>query len=193
MQRILTILIVCLTGLALGGLSAHLALRESLGIGGIRAGAWTAWPFASGADADPYTVARVSRDGTIPLGASEGLAFEATGDDGGRALDLACDYTISGMTPPAKLWTLAAYDGRGKLVKSVSGYPAAMQSARLLRFADGSFRIQVSSKPRSGNWLAISGEGSFQLVLSIYDTPVTGSTGMAAPVMPSIRFEGCPQ
>ena len=88
-------------GLSIGGASAWYSMQRSHGIGGINIGAWTAWPFAGGAEADPYTVAKVARDGTIPLGATEGLAFEAQSDSDGERLNFNCNYILSGLTPPA--------------------------------------------------------------------------------------------
>jgi hypothetical protein len=89
------------------------------------------------------------------------------------------------------LWTLAAYGTSGEPIQTAKGGKPAMQSGKLLRFADGSFRIAVSQVPRAGNWLGISGEGNFYLVLRVYDTPVTSTTGVVTPVMPTIIREGC--
>jgi len=190
-RLVVNVIAIALIGLVVGGLSAWYSIQRNHGLGGIESGPWTAWPFAGGADADPYTMAKVSRDGTIPLGATEGLAFEASTDNENRELDRECDYIISGVTPPSKLWTLAAYSETGEPVKPATGGKPAMQSGKLLRFADGSFRIAASQMPRAGNWLGISGEGKFYLVLRVYDTPVTGTSGIVSPVMPNIIREGC--
>lgn len=191
MRLITNVIIVVAMGLLLGGFSAWYSIQRNHGLGGIEAGPWTAWPFAGGANSDPYTTAKVSRDGTIPLGATEGLAFEATTDNLGEPLDLDCDYTISGITPPSKLWTVAVYNEAGKVVQPAKGNKAAMSSGKLLRFPDGSFRISVSRKPQSGNWLSVSGAGNFYFVLRVYDTPVTSTSGQVNPQMPNIIKEGC--
>jgi hypothetical protein len=188
---VVNVIAIALIGLLVGGLSAWYSIQRNHGLGGIVAGPWTAWPFAGGADADPYTMAKVSRDGTIPLGATEGLAFEAASDNEKRELDRNCDYVISGITPPSKLWTLAAYSENGDPLKPSHGGKAALQSGKLLRFADGSFRITISQRPRAGNWLGITGEGNFYLVLRVYDTPVTSTSGVVTPVMPNIIREDC--
>jgi hypothetical protein len=190
--RLITNVLVVLTiGLTLGGASAWYSIQRNLGIGGIQAGPWTAWPFAGGAAADPYTMAKVARDGTIPLGATEGLAFEASRDNSGDPLILNCDYLISGITPPSKLWTLAAYSRDGDQIRAPSGGNPALHSGRLLRFSDGSFRVLVSSRPQPGNWLAVSGEGQFYFVLRVYDTPVTSTSGLVTPQMPNVIKQDC--
>lgn len=193
LHRIVNIVLIVMIGLGLGGFSAWYSIQRNHAIGGISAGPWHAWPFAGGADADPYTVAKVARDGTIPLGATEGLAFEASTDGQGRTLRLECDYTLSGITPPSRLWTLAAYLADGSPVRSRPGTQSAMHSGKLLRFRDGSFRIQLSRYPRSGNWMPIRGNGTFYLVLRVYDTPVTSTTGLVQPQMPGIIRGDCSQ
>lgn len=193
MRLIVNIFLIVLIGLGLGGFSAWYSIQRSHAIGGITSGPWSAWPFAGGSNADPYTVAKVARDGTIPLGATEGLAFEAATDGQGRNLRLECDYTLSGTTPPSKLWTLAAYLPNGEPVKPNAGGSAAMHSGRILRFPDGSFRIMLSRNPRPGNWLSMRGAGNFYLVLRVYDTPVTSTSGLVRPQMPGIIRGDCAQ
>ena len=193
MRLNIAILFIIIIGLSVGGTSAWYSVQRSHGIGGINIGAWTAWPFAGGADADPYIVAKVARDGTIPLGATEGLAFEAQADSSGQRFTFDCNYILSGLTPPARLWTLTAYGLGGTQVTPGNFGKSAIFSGNLLRFADGSFRIGVSKFPVSGNWLSVSGDGNFQLVLRIYDTPATSTTGLVSRRMPSIIRGECVQ
>lgn len=188
-----TIWIILAIGIILGGGSVWYSLQASHGIGGINVGRWTAWPFAGGAEADPYTIAKVARNGNIPLGATEGLAFEAKTDNSGRPLIFNCSYIISGRTPPARLWTLTAYNQDGSLVTPGFTKQSATYSGNLLRFDQGAFRVGISKTPVSGNWLSIAGKGSFYLVLRLYDTPATSSTGLASRRMPAILRGECEQ
>ncbi|WP_075995835.1 DUF1214 domain-containing protein [Salaquimonas pukyongi] len=191
MRLIADTLIVVLIGLVLGGASAWYTINTGLAFGGIRSGPWVSWPFASGASVDPYTMAKTVRNGTIPLGAAEGLAFEAKTDSRGEPLQLACDYSVSGTTPPSKLWTLAAYAASGEQIKPDNGSRSSVHSGRLLRYTDGSFRILISQRPKAGNWLGTAGEGRFRLVLRVYDTPVTSTSGLVTPTMPNIIRGRC--
>ena len=79
-------------------------------------GPWRAWPNAAGPDANPYMQARQSRSGAMPIGNSEGLAFEAVVDNDGTPLDGNCQYRITGGHIPARLWTLGIVTDKGHLV-----------------------------------------------------------------------------
>lgn len=150
-----------------------------------------AFPFAGAGEIDPYTVAKAVAEGTVPLGVAEGLALETVTDSGGATLSLSCDYRLEGTTPPSRLWTLVAYDREGQLLVAAPGGSAALFSGNIVRFPDGSFLVSISSRPQPGNWLALEGKGAFRLVLRLYDTPLTGSSGLADPSMPSIRRGNC--
>ena len=189
-------MLVLVIGFCLGGASAWYSIQRSHGIGAINIAVWTAWPFSGGNQADPYTLARVVSDSTVPLGAAEGLAFEATSDTKGDRLTLECNYLLEGNTPKAKLWTLTPYRQDGNPVKAAGSanlVPQHTNSTRVLRFADGTFQIALGPKPAPGNWLAIEGEGAFRLVLRLYDTPITSSAGIGSPDMPTINKIGCTQ
>lgn len=144
-----------------------------------------------GSAVDPYTGAKVVADGSLPLGAAEGLAFEAVMDEDGTLLRLECSYRLEGITPPAKLWTLVAYAPDGAAVTPSPGGNSAKYSGNLMRFPDASFIINISRSPKAGNWISIQGNGNFKLVLRLYDTPVTSSSGLIEPVMPKILRTGC--
>lgn len=186
------ILAVATGGIGLGTATAWYSLQGTHGLGTINVGPWTALPFEGQSEVDPYTVARSVADGSVPLGATEGLSFEAVEDSDGEALRLSCSYVIEGDTPPSKLWTLVAYERSGRMVTPPPGGRSAHYSGALLRFTDGSFSIAVDSEPRPGNWLAIQGQGGMRLVLRLYDTPITANTGLAMPDMPVIKKLACP-
>ena len=191
MRTLIIIIAVALLGLSIGGASAWYSIQRNHGIGAINIGPWTAFPFAGADEIDPYTVAKAVADGTVPLGAAEGLAFETITDSSGETLELSCDYRLEGSTPPSRLWTLVGYNREGKLVRAAKGGRNALYSGGIVRFPDGSLLISVSSRPQPGNWLALDGEGSFRLVLRLYDTPVTGNSDLSAPSMPTITKTDC--
>ena len=178
-------------GLVLGGLTAQYSIQRSHGLGAINIGQWSAWPFVGGSEIDPYTAAKVAADGTIPLGAAEGLSFEAIYDKDGELLRKECYYSIAGITPPARLWTLAAYEPTGEFVSSSDKEISAIFSGNTVRFPDASFQILAGKNPKAGNWLPVKGNGPFKLVLRLYDTPITSSSGLVNPTMPEIRKTGC--
>ena len=191
MRSSIVILIVALAGLIGGALSAWYAIDRSQGFGTIEIGPWTAVPYASAGEVDPYTVARSVVEGSVPLGVTEGLAFNALTDSNGGTLSLTCDYDISGITPSAKLWTLVAYGPDGQPAEPAPGGASALYSGAIVRFADGSYKVSLSRFVKPGNWLGVSGDGSFRLTLRLYDTSITGSAHLDELHMPSIVRGAC--
>jgi hypothetical protein len=185
------IFLIALAGLALGGFSAWYSIQQSHRFGAISIGPWIAFPHAGAQEIDPYTVARAVAEGTVPLGATEGLVFEAVNDSQGRKLSRTCDYRIEGATPPAKIWTLVAYGPDGKPAEPSPGGRSSTYSNLLLHFPDGTFLLSMSQQPKPGNWLSAAGTDAVRLVLRLYDTPITSSAGNDLPLMPQIVLEGC--
>lgn len=191
MRTIINVAIVLLIGLTLGGLSANFALQRTHGIGAVNTGPWSAWPFVGGAEVDPYTSAKATADGTIPLGAAEGLAFEAISDQDGKRLNRDCSYEVAGETSSARLWTLSAYNNDGELIVRDNILVSAIFSRNMVRYPDSSFVVKISRSPKSSNWLPLVGEGTFKLILRLYDTPITSNSGVIDPQMPRITLLGC--
>ena len=159
--------------------------------GAVTIGAWTAWPGAGGPDADPYSVALLARTGEVPLGAGEGLTFTATTDDAGEPLSGSCDYLVSGQTPPARLWTLTAYDAGGRLIRNAAR-PRRISFPR--NPAPTGRQHSISSfRPTSNRETGFPLRGSerIQLVLRLYDTPLTTATEFVGLEMPRIEKEQC--
>ncbi len=178
------------TGLVVGfGLSWY-ALSEASIFGAIEIGPWAVWRDAGAPTPDPYTRAFVSRNGALQLGASEGLQFVAVSDSDGQRLDRGCRYRIDGTTPLATFWTLVPTDLEGSPIARPGG-PAAFHSARIARAQDGSMQLYVSRTLSPYNWLEITGEGSFALALTLYDTASFTGVGPTEASLPSIIREAC--
>jgi hypothetical protein len=172
------------------GLSAY-ALSEGAFAGVVHIGPWIAWPDSGQPEPNPYSRAYVARAGALQLGRSEGLQFTATTDSAGQPLDRACRYRIAGNTPVATFWTLVAVDPDWTNIASADGLPA-LRSSMLARANDGSIIAYVSRGLSPWNWLGITGNGRFQLVLTLYDTSLLqGFGGESANLLPSITREAC--
>lgn len=185
---LLALAIAAATGL---GLTWTTATRGT-DLGTLTIGAWTARPRTGSSDIDPYARASIARSGELPIGTGDGVAFTATADDSRKLLDGRCDVVVSGVTPPARFWTLTLYDTKGNLV------PNALQrygftSQEIVRGVDGAFEVRIASRARAGNWLPSSAIERYVLMLRLYDTPVgiATRTQRDAP-MPSIVTAGCP-
>jgi len=161
-------------------------------LGTLTIGAWTARPKTGTADIDPYSRATIVRNGELPIGTGDGVAFTATTDDRKKPLDGRCDVVVSGVTPAARFWTLTLYDSKGHLVaNTLQRY--GFTSQEIVRGADGAFEIRIASRSRAGNWLPTGGLERYALMLRLYDTPVGVATRTQrdAP-MPAIATVGCP-
>lgn len=186
--------LVLIAGVLLGIGSAYMIIEREEPLDSISAAPWKAFPRAGTPQADPYSVAIYTRGGNVPLASGEGLALVARQDSSGRILDPTCDYRITGRTPPARLWTLTAVDGRGRLAQTLPGR-AHLVSDNLLRLPDGSFQIAASKRARSGNWLPLAKDAQaidgLRLVLRLYDAPVTTGSALDTLGVPAIERTGC--
>ena len=191
MRLILITLTALLLASVVGVGATWMTTTRGTEIGTLTIGAWTARPRTGTADVDPYSRATIVRNGELPIGTGDGVAFTATTDDKKKALDGRCDVVVSGVTPPARFWTLTLYDRKGHLVaNSLQRY--GFTSQEIVRQSDGSFEIRIASRSRAGNWLPTGGIERDALMLRLYDTPVGVATRTQrdAP-MPTISTVGC--
>ncbi|WP_372423081.1 DUF1214 domain-containing protein [Salinarimonas chemoclinalis] len=177
-------------GLGLG--SALFVLEGEYPFGERRVQAWVAWPSVGSPSSDPYARAIMARSADVPLALGEGIAFRADVDELGRPLDAACSYDVSGETPVARAWTVTLYDPEGRPPETAQRR-AGLASAQMLRDEAGGVTIALSPSPRPGNWLQLPGAGRFQVVLRLYDSPVSGALGwLDDGAMPRIVRVSCP-
>ena len=188
---LISLLALCLAAVVGVG-TTWMTATKGTDLGTLTIGAWTARPKTGTADIDPYSRATIVRNGELPIGTGDGVAFTATADDSRKPLDGRCDVVVSGVTPAARFWTLTLYDGKGHLVaNALQRY--GFTSQEIVRGADGAFEIRIASRSRAGNWLPTGGLERYALMLRLYDTPVGVATRTQrdAP-MPAIATVGCP-
>ena len=177
--------------IGVGAGSVWLALDRDFGLDAITVGEWTAFPERGTPDADPYSKARFSREADLALGRAEGVSFVARVDSAGQLLRRECDYDIRGSYPAARFWTLFARDSDGHLIEPGNGRAAALHSYALLREGDNTIATTVSRQASPGNWLALSGDGTFQLVLTFYDTATASGARIGDIDLPRITRVHC--
>ena len=143
------------------------AVRRLLPIAVDQLGQWRIEARAGAADADPYTRARVERDGEIPLGLGEGLRLTTREDSEGRALDPRLRLPIRPACAAGAL--LDAGGGRRRtdfpLENAADRY--VLRSSEILREPDGGFSIWISPRAHAGNWLPVGGRAPFALALRL--------------------------
>lgn len=180
--------------IALGGgiASAWYAIDGDRGFGTVTLDGWTAERDYGTPAADPYSRARFSRQPDLVLGSSEGLMFHARQDSGGEPLLPRCTYRISGTFPAARFWTLHLRSAEDEVLPSSgTGRRTAIHSRSLLRTGDGTASITIASQPSAGNWLAVTGEAPFSLVLSLYDTATASSARIQELRLPPVERVSC--
>ena len=128
----LTFVVLCISIVG-GGASVWYTLKANESIGAVTVGEWTAFPLIGTPDADPYSKARVAREGLLALGRAEGLSFSAQRDSAGETLRRECSYRIEGAVPSARFWTLYAADAAGNVIRAGERRSAALHSYQLLR------------------------------------------------------------
>ncbi len=181
-----------LVAAAVGLGATYLAMTKGIAFGALSIGTWKAFPKSGTADIDPYARATIVRTGQLPTGLGDGVSFSTQTDDAGKPLDGRCEVVLSGVTPPARFWTITLYNPDGSLVaNSLNRY--GYTSQEIVRHADGSFQLTVSPRASAGNWLPTGGTEHYVLMLRFYDTAVGVSTrtGREAP-MPSVTTRSCP-
>ena len=189
-NALLTLLSLAIA-IGLGGGSVWYTLDAQSGAGAIRIGPWTAFPDIGTLDADPYSQARVARQGALTLGRAEGLSFIAETDSRGEDLLRECSYTIEGGFPTARFWTLYVADQALDPIASGRPHRAVLHSHEILRQPDNSSVITVAPNAAPGNWLPISSSGPLRFVMNFYDTPIAASTGLSDVKLPTIVRTGC--
>ncbi|HEY5817342.1 MAG TPA: DUF1214 domain-containing protein [Mesorhizobium sp.] len=194
LKTALTVLLTLSLAIGGGAASVWYVLAGQSGTGALTIGSWTAFPKIGAPDADPYSKARVSREGVLALGSAEGVAFTAVEDSTGRPLRLECNYRIEGIAPPARFWTLFA-ERRGSASMGVTetGRLSALNSQGVVRRSDNTFAVTVARSAMSGNWLGVSGAGPMAVVLTVYDSTVAAGADLAEASMPEIVPLGCEQ
>ena len=168
MRSLLNLLFIFIIALILGLGSAWYMIEEGSALTTSRVGPWSVWRSAGKPDADPYTKAHMARTGRLPITATSALYFFADGDETGNSLLSTCEYVVEGRPLNAAWWSLAVYDGTGRLIPNKADR-YSFNRTDVARRVDGSFRIVLAQSARPGNWLPTAEQGSLKLVLRAYD------------------------
>jgi hypothetical protein len=190
-RLILHLFVICTIATAVGlGLTA-LAVRHPPAIDIIEDGAWTAIASEGAPEVDAYALAALAYRGEVPLPIADGLSFRAKEDDEGQPLSGSCSYEISGVVPPVRVWSLAAFDSKGGVFQNPAGR-SGYSNATALQDADGAVQIALSADAHSGDWIPVAPDAKIILVLRLYDTTAAAiSGGRSAPDLPAIKRTGC--
>ena len=175
--------------IVLGLGSAYVATFTMRGDAQIRNGAWRTNLLTGSTTADPYIRTYVALTGLLALNKSETIYFEANQDSAGQPLDGKCSYRIDGSDPDARWWSITVYGTDHYLLPNLSKRYSVTKT-NVVRSADGSFSVRLSTTPEEGNWIATS-ENGFELTLRLYNPGNSVRERPDAATLPSITKEAC--
>lgn len=172
---------------ALGLGSAYWAVTRAGGE--VANGPWTTNLTTGGSDADAYTRANVAIAGLLALNKHETIYYTARKDSAGAPLDGTCAYRIEGRDPDARWWSITVY-GRDHFLLDTPSRRYAVSKTSVVRGADGTFVVRLSTVEEPSNWIATSPDG-FQLTLRLYNPGASVKDDPASAPLPSIVKEAC--
>jgi len=177
--------------LSLGLGSAWRAVNHGFFASTARFGPWAFWFREGTADADPYTVAHVARQGTLPITSTSAMTFTAARDSAGARLSGDCTYDIRGYAVPALWWDIAAFRPDGQIMPNKTGR-SSFSSDNLVVGPGGAFLVRLSPAVQPGNWLPSERGGHIVLRLNILRALAPGSLlGQGASSLPAITLVEC--
>ena len=192
-RKLLKFLFIFISALTLGLSSAWYMIEEGSALTTTNIGPWAVWRSVGRPDADPYTKAYMARAGRLPITSTSALYFFADHDESGALITSDCEYVVDGQPINAAWWSLAAYDGSGRLIPNKANRHS-FNRTDVARRADGSFRIVLARSARPGNWLPTAKQGSMKLVLRAYGLREAGrflDQGTSTRGLPTIRKVVC--
>jgi hypothetical protein len=154
-------------------------------------GPWVTWTGAGRSDAEPYTRAHIALNSLLPVSSTSELTFRAKTDSRGDRLTSACDYTVVMDDFEPAWWSLAVFDGAGRLVAN----PAeryGFTSATAMREPRGRTVVTLARDARPGNWLPSGRSNRIVLVLTVQDSSWAAAVdGSASKALPQVLRTVC--
>lgn len=156
----------------------------------VTVGAWKANMRAGSVDADMYTRASIAVNALLALGREETMYFVAAQDDAGRPLRSRCSYTIEGVPPPARWWSVTAY-AQDLFLFDAPNRQYSLNGSTAQLDAQGRFRLSTGPRPQTGvHWLPTPGDTAVILTLRLYNPSAQLQAAPGSLQAPSIRQIG---
>ena len=154
-------------------------------------GPWRTSATTGSADANPYERAAVALAGLYALTRDEAIYYTAFTDSSGERLRGECRYQVRGTPPPARWWSITAYDADHYLVPNAAGIYARNANTLPLA-ADGRYTLTLSSDATADSGLPIPVSGAFSLTLRLYNPASQVLAQLDTLALPTITREHCP-
>ena len=155
----------------------------------IHNGPWQTNLLTGSATADPYLRTYVAVVGILALNKNETIYYEANHDSAGEPFDGKCSYRIDGKDPDARWWSITVY-GTDHFLLPNQAKRYSVTKNNVVRSADGSFSVRLSTTRDEGNWIATS-ENGFEVTLRLYNPGESVRARPDAVPLPSITKEAC--
>jgi len=159
--------------------------------GAVHNGPWRTSATTGSAAGNPWEKAAVALAGLYALTPQEAVYFTAFTDSAGEALRGECRYRVQGAAPPARWWSITAYDADHYLVRNQAGL-YARHAGNLPMSAGGRFDFALSATATAETGLPIPVEGPFSLTVRVYNPAPAVLAQLATLPLPVIVREGCP-
>ena len=189
-MKLLKFLISLFIALLLGIGSALLLIKRPPAGSWIMNGAWETNLAIGSRQAGIYPRAHIALTGLFALNKSETVYYSAYCDDNGDPLKTSCDYHIEGEELKSRWWSITAYGEDSFLIPNEQNIYSYNKNS-VMRKAEGSYIIFLSSTPKDGNWLSVGKEGTFSLILRLYNPAPEIYLNPESITLPRIRKDKC--
>ncbi len=186
--RICVFLLIAVGG---GTASSWYAVESGMPFNTERVGPWLRWTGAGRPDADPYSRTHFARRPQLLFNANLSARYESWTDSRGRRLHSSCDYLVEGRNISAPWWSLAVFDGNGRLITNAARR-YSFNKGTVAYSPDGSFAIRLAREARPYNWLPTTRAG--QLVIVFEAQKSSGATDVLnrdTVTLPTIKRLSC--
>ncbi len=177
-------------GLALGGGTAVLQLRQSFAADGITNGPWKTGSKVGTADASVATRASVALRGVLALPEREAIYFNAAQDSSGRKLTGKCSYRVTGGSMDARWWSLTLYDSKGYLIPNPASV-YSLGSAALSPEEASDWKVEIARTRQGAHWIAMPDDQPFELTLRAYHPSQKLLAARGTAMLPRIERKEC--
>lgn len=179
-------------GVALGFVSAVVALMIAPRLGMVERHGWIGHPSAGSSQASPYARALIARIGLLAMSREEAVYLDRTKDDEGQALRGDCRYALQGRAPPARWWSITLYAEDNYLARNGQNAPSIDATAVSVS-PDGWWQAEVGPvRPRDNRpWIASGGAEHFTLTLRLYQPTADVFVAATPPAGPRVTKLDC--
>ena len=195
MKTLIKNIAIIILGIIIGALSAFQAISTGWSVEVRKNNAWRMHQNYASAELSIYARAYLERSGHLPLPQDQAIYFFTYKDSDGNDLTANCDYEINGDDFQVYWWSISLHDSDFIKFENPSRR-YSFNMANLVRQNDGRYKISISAKAKTGNWLPVNDQAAqdgaaFMLSLRLYGVEriMIGEAEQLS--LPSVKRLGC--